>query len=54
MFLLTLLFIQIMIDILSRLVEFITNKENLRFPYIPFMTLGFLYVLPKLIVYNMG
>lgn len=53
-FLLSLLFMQVISNILSILIEHISNKKNFEFPYIPFITLGFLYVLPKLIVYNMG
>lgn len=53
-FLLTLVFMAIMSTILSLFIEFIIKKENLTYPYIPFMSLGFLYVLPKLIVHNMG
>lgn len=54
MYLYALLFIIVMIHILGTYTEHITKKQNMRFPFIPFMTLAFLYVLPKLIVYNMG
>ncbi len=53
-FLWTLVFIQLMMYVLTSIIQYISNKKDLKLPYIPFISLGFLYVLPKLIVYNMG